>query len=116
MQIWRLFAALPIAVFAGEALAENWITVNTDSDGFSTSVDKDSIRRGSDGLVYYTDDHGYTGKEDLAADCQRRVFYTINHHNKGGKVDFPNWRHESQPASLDARAEAEFQYVCANAG
>lgn len=114
MKIWKL-AALPIALLSGQALAENWVAVVTDDAGFSTSVDKDSIRRGNDGLVYYTVDDADAGKGDEAADCQRRIYYMINAYTDGGKIDFPNWREKGAAVNANSRAEAELQYACANA-
>ena len=117
MRTWRMLAAVPMVLLASPALAENWVTVITDSDGLSTRVDKDSIRRGSDGLAYYTVNDEFTGvKEDDAADCQRRVYYEINLYAPWGHSEIPNWRQKGTPAKSDSSAEAALKYACSNAG
>lgn len=117
MKTWKMLAALTIALLGSQALAENWVAVITDSDGFSTRVDKDSIRRGSDGLAYYTVNDEFTGiKKDDAADCQRRVLYEINLYAPWGHSEIPNWRQKGTAAKLDSSAEAAFKYACSNAG
>lgn len=75
--------------------------------GFGQSIDKDSIRRGSDGLVYFTD-YGdvfhLTGSD--AADCERRlIFFGVN---------FDGWRDRGREVAPASFAEAELNFVCAN--
>lgn len=108
MRIWRMIAALPIALLGNQALAENWIDVG--STGIR--VDKDSIRRGSDGLVYFTDNVGKSLNgvgiiEALAMDCQRRLTYVLR---SDGQLSYGN------PIKPNSIEDAELQYVCANAG
>ena len=43
MKLWK-FAAVPMALLASQALAENWVKVSTDDGGGVYSVDKDSIQ------------------------------------------------------------------------
>ena len=76
--ISRALLAAPIALFAGQALAANWVIVGATG----IRVDKDSLRRGSDGLVYFTDNIGMDMNkvgidENLAMDCQRRLTYVV---------------------------------------
>jgi hypothetical protein len=105
MKIWRILVAAPLALIASQALAENWVTVG--STGIR--VDKDSLRRGDDGLVYFSDNIGMDFNkvginEALAMDCQRRLTYVLKsdgHLSAGSAV---------KPNSIE---DAELQYVCA---
>lgn len=103
MKIWKL-AALPIGLLGSQALAENW--VNVDTDGL-LQIDKDSIRRGSDGFLYFTDTElGENGT--WAADCQRRVIYM----NDQGDLNVWDAGNDIKPGSV---SEMQLNYVCANA-
>ena len=85
-------------------LAGNWVSIGTTGE----SIDKDSIRRGSDGLVYFTDyDDAFHVTGSNAADCQRRLIYF--------GVKFNGWRDRGLPVPRNSFAEAEFNLVCANA-
>lgn len=112
MKISTMLMALPVALLASQAVAETWITVATDEDGIQTSVDKDSIRRGSDGFVYFSDDNDVDGNAALAVDCQQRVIYLL----KGEENDYPDWRDHGQAVKPGSIGETELQYACANAG
>ena len=116
MRFWKLIA-VPIALLASQALAENWVPVAyNDEDGSSVDVDKDSIRRGGDGLVYFTDDQDATYSAE-AADCPRRLIYLLSLDLVIGKhVDFPNWRNDGKAVEAKSFGEAELQFACANAG
>lgn len=107
----RTAIALALALGSSPALAENWVTVFEDEPYWAT-VDKDSIRRGSDGLVYFTSDGG--GKSDNAADCQKRLSYTIKLYVMNG-IDYPTWRDEGRAVVANSIGEAILNYVCANA-
>jgi hypothetical protein len=107
---WTMTLVLPIGLIASQAIAEKWITVGSSSDGTSVSIDKDSIRRGSDGLVYWTDELENL-KSENAADCQKRIYYPINL----GGVALPDWRASGQTNPSSA-SKAELKYACANAG
>ncbi len=111
MRLATLSIAIAVALGSSPALAENWVTVVDDED-FWSAVDKDSIRRGSDGLVYYTSQAG--GKGDHAADCQNRVTYTLKLHVHGG-IDYPNWRNDGSAVVAGSIGEDILNYVCANA-
>ena len=117
MKISRMLTALPTVLLASQALAENWVTVaSNDDEGSSISVDKDSIRRGGDGLVYFTDEQDASYSAE-AADCPRRMIYLLSLDLVIGKhVDYPNWRNDGKAVEAKSFAEAELQYVCANAG
>ncbi len=115
MKIWKMLIAVPIALLASQALAENWVTVATnDDEGSSISVDKDSIRRGSDRLVYYTDDSG-DQRDAMAADCAKGLSYTLSMDLIIGKhLDDPNWSNNGKAVQPGSFGEAELKYVCAN--
>ena len=103
--------AVPIALLGSQAIAENWVNLDTDKDGVVTSVDKNSIRRGSDGLVYfaeYYDDDDYAN----AADCPRRLLYMI----KDQDGELPDWHDHGKAVRPNSVGETVLQYVCANAG
>jgi hypothetical protein len=111
MKSARLSIAVAIALGSSPALAENWVTLSAEDDEFDFSVDKDSIHRGSDGLVYYKS-MGFD-VADSAADCQNRLLYTIKIYAHGG-LDYPNWRKDGRAVGAGTNGEAELQYVCAN--
>jgi hypothetical protein len=106
-----MILALPLALLASEALAENWVATPQDKYGESISIDKDSIRRGNDGLVYFTTQNEI-GKSNEAADCQRGVLYSPTLYGH----DDPEWRDSPYPPRPDSMRMAELKYVCANAG
>jgi hypothetical protein len=85
-------------------LPGHWVGI-----GFGQSIDKDSIRRGSDGRVHFTSfgdaDH-LTMAE--AADCQQRLIYFGE--------DIAGSRELGLPVAPGSFAEAELNYACANAG
>lgn len=111
-----LFAAFSFAVLSGEAIAENWVSVAANDDGSHIDVDKDTIRRGNDGLVYYSDDSG-DQSDAMAADCEKRLSYTLSMDLIIGKhLDDPNWRSKGKAVQPGSFGEAELKYVCANAG
>src|SRR3954469_16675943 len=90
--IWR-HAALPIALLASQALAQNWVTVATDNDDSTEyRIDKDSIQRGNDGLVYYSEDNDGDDKMAWAANCQGRVLYVL----KDETSENPDWRNKGE--------------------
>ena len=109
MRLSRASIVATLALTATVAHAENWVVVVDDEIG--ASVDKDSIRRGSDGLVYYTYEGGE--KADAAANCDTRTTYTIKLYAMGG-MDQTNWRNEGRQVVPGSVGEAVLQYVCAN--
>lgn len=111
MRLAKISIALAAAGCGSQALAENWVTVY-DEDPIWASVDKDSIRRGDDNLVYYRSDG--PDKADRAADCQKRVSYMLKLYVMDG-YDYPNWRNDGRPVVEGSAGEAELQYACANA-
>ena len=122
MKLWRVLVAVPLASLASQALAENWVTVATFEDGTSYSIDKNSIRRGSDGLVYYTDKGAYDGNGDRdvaghAMDCERHLSYLLKVDLMiGTHVDYADWRDHGDSIKAGTALEGELNYVCANAG
>jgi hypothetical protein len=111
LRLARISVALVVVLGSSPALAENWVTL--DSDPHGASVDKDSIRRGDDGLVYFTANSG-AGKGDHAADCQQRITYTIKLYVMNG-IDYPNWRADGSAVVPDSIGDRQLQYACANA-
>jgi hypothetical protein len=106
MKSRTMLIAAPLALFASQAIAENWVKV---PDDIWTIVDKDSIRRGSDGLVYYSEQADY-GKSALAVECNKRLRYQLN----GGGVDVPDWRDHGEVVFAEDFEGAELKFVCAN--
>src|SRR5262245_33709948 len=102
--------ALVLALYSSQAFAENWVTVLDDEDVW-LDVDKDSIRRGSDNLVYFQSSG--IDKADNAADCQNRLLYTLKIYVHGG-LDYPDWRNDGRAVVAGSVGEAELQFVCAN--
>jgi len=119
MMIWKAIVAVPIALLASQAVADHWADVGT-SGTKAWSVDNDSIRHRSDGLITFTagsidratdDDLGDYWKD--AADCQRRVIYTVA---SAGDDEYPGWRNNGVVATPGSINESLLDYVCANAG
>jgi hypothetical protein len=109
----RLSLALTLATLALTATvahAENWVVVVDEEIG--ASVDKDSIRRGSDGLVYFTVE--YSEKSDAAVNCDTATAYTLKLYAMSG-YDYPNWRNEGRAVVPGSVGDAVYHYVCANA-
>ena len=106
----RISIALAVAVGSSPALAENWVTV-FEHEPIWASVDKDSIRRGSDNLIYFRSDG--PNKADRAADCHKRLTYTLKLYVMNG-IDYPNWGNDGQAVVPRSAGEAVLQYVCAN--
>jgi hypothetical protein len=90
------------------------VKIGTDDNDISTYVDKDSIQRGGDGLVYFTDfdDSGDDHDAAVAANCQTRVLYLLKYAGK----DYPDWRSHGEAVTAGSVEESELKYVCANAG
>ena len=99
-----------LALTASTAHAENWVVVVDEEIG--ASVDKDSIKRGSDGLVYFTVE--YADKSDAAVNCDTATAYTIKLYVMDG-YNYPNWRKEGRAVVPGSVGDAVYKYVCANA-
>jgi hypothetical protein len=100
-------------LWSGLAGAENWVTVFDDEQAeISGSVDKDSIRRGADNLVYYTSNGA--DKADKAADCKNRIAFTLKLYVMNG-IDYPDWRKDGRPVVPGSVGDAMLQFACANA-
>ena len=111
LSLARISFTLAVAFGGSQALAENWVTVTSPDEPIWGMVDKDSIRRGSDGLIYFQMRGG--GQTDSAVDCQSRVMYTLKLHVMNG-YDYPKWRDEGRAVVRGSAGEAALQYVCAN--
>jgi len=119
MKLWRVAIALPTALIASQALADHWADVGTTGTK-AWSVNQNSIRHRSDGLIAFTaasidsaidDDLGDYWEE--AADCQKRVIYTVA---RAGEDEYPGWRNNGVVATPGSINESLLKYVCANAG
>ena len=110
MRLSVSFIIATLVLTATTAKAENWVVVLDEVIG--ASVDKDSIRRGSDGLVYFT--VRYASRSDAAVNCETATSYTIKLYEMDG-YNFPNWRNEGRPVVPGSPGDAVYQYVCANA-
>ena len=97
-----------LVLTATAAQAENWVVVVDDVIG--ASVDKDSIRRGGDGLVYFT--VRYADKSDAAVNCETATAYTIKLYVMDG-YNYPNWRDEGRPIVPGSVGDGVYKYVCA---
>ena len=110
MKISKILISATIVLVSSQALAENWIVLGSMGQGTSFSVDKDSIRRGSDGLVRFTTNNSLLGKGDEAADCQKRLTYAVGDHGH----EYANWRDHGRAIKAGSIGEIDLQYVCAN--
>jgi hypothetical protein len=111
MKMWRMLLTVAMVLPASRALAENWVTVATDNDDSTVyRIDKDSIRRGNDGLVYYSEDNDEDGKTVWAANCQGRVLYVLKDETR----ENPDWRNKGEAVASGSIGEFELKYVCAN--
>jgi hypothetical protein len=109
MKIW-IIIAVPMAMLGSPVLAENWVTVAR-----GINIDIDTIRRGSDGLVYFNDKVSGSVSA-MADDCQRRIDYTVSVDlNLPSRYDFSDWRNKGNAVKSGSFGEQELNYVCANA-
>lgn len=114
MRIWKVSLAVSMALIASQAQAgENWVKFATDAAGRSYAIDANSIRKGIDGLVYFSDstDDGNTYFE-AAVDCLRHVRYIIG----GSEGNVPDWRNYGSPLKAGSVAEGEAKLICAKVG
>ena len=113
MKLASISIALTLMLSGSPALAENWVTV-VDGEDIGASVDKDSIQRGSDNLVFFM--VRKIDRSDSAVDCQNRVIYTLKQYiTRTIFSDNPNWRNEGRAVEPSTIGDFILQYVCANA-
>lgn len=112
MRSARTSIVLAAFLCSSQALAENWVTIYED-EMLWLDVDKDSIRRGSDNLVYYQ--LKSLDKTDRAVDCRKRLIYTLKIYGEQ-QASFSNWRTQGFAFEANSSFEAELEYVCANVG
>jgi hypothetical protein len=101
-----IVVALPLALLASQALAETWIPIADTG----IRVDRDTMLRGNDGLIYFTDNIRMSGDstgvtEKLAMDCSRHWTFVLR---PDGTL--------SAGSAIEANSieDAEFKYVCGN--
>ena len=109
----RTFVAVPIALLASQAVAQRWIAVGTDPTGNSVFIDKDGIRRGSDGFVYFSAE-SLAEKSAKAADCTKRQLYILGTLDvrRSRHKNFPKWREHGVTVKSGSLEESELRYVC----
>jgi hypothetical protein len=112
MRAWKALLPISMALVASQALAEPWVKIATDRAGHTLSIDMD-VRKGIDGLVYFSDSFDDADTYfDNAADCRRRVTYITG--ESGDEAS--DWRDHGQPVKAGSIAEAELKMVCTKAG
>jgi hypothetical protein len=106
-----LLAAL-MALVATQAQAEHFVIIDRQSN---LQVEKDSIRRGGDGLVYATSFKD-PDVDALAVDCRARKLFVLRDHDTlaGTYSDDPDWRNHGTSVSPNTLGEVVVNYVCAN--
>lgn len=106
----RAFIGLAAFLCASQATAENWVTLVNAKFGSSTSVDKDSIRRGSDNLDYFTkkDENGIFYE---AVDCKRAILYLVG----SPTLQLDGWRKSGQKVVNASPGDDERKFVCSTA-
>jgi hypothetical protein len=109
--MFRTIVGLLLALTGGAASAENWVSVFEDADGIYMDVDRDSIHKGDDGLVYFRSDGPDVA--DQAADCSNGTLYTLKLYVMDG-MEYPDWRKNGRPVVSGSPGEATLNYACAN--
>ena len=95
------------ALLGSQAVAENWV----DAGSSGIFVDTDTVRRGTDGLVYFSDKirvgdiMGPT--EKLAMDCSKRLTYVIR---SDGSLSYGN------PIQPNSTEDTELKFICSYGG
>ena len=111
------------------AYAENFVLLDSIGGARKTnSVDVDSIRKGDDGLVYYTERRGGGNLEDRAmgflgsleysaVDCQKHILYTLSSFEERFKesYEYPDWRSNGQEVVPDSHGALLEDFACSRA-
>lgn len=103
-----LLTGITFSLAAPLAFAENWLDT-----GHVTLIDGDSIHKGSDGLVYYTEKDKYHSDEDGpntprvgAVDCVNRIAYSAY------RMDEPDWRTKGDAVIPGTMGAELLDFVC----
>ncbi|MBI1919530.1 MAG: hypothetical protein HYS23_00465 [Geobacter sp.] len=75
------------------------------------AVDVDSIRKGDDGLVYFTEKNPM-GLYDRAVNCQERISYTLSFKEP---QKYPDWRSKGQKIVPRSYGALLADFVCSRA-
>jgi hypothetical protein len=109
MRAAKPFIALALIVWSSVAFAETWVKVPGADP--SVLIDRDSIRRGDDTLVYFTRRWGDTG--ELAVNCTARISYVLTLSSMAGSdMSAYDWRANGSPIAPGSESAAELRYVC----
>lgn len=114
MRISTACLAVSVVLVASQAqAAENWVKFAADTAGHTYSIDTNDIRKGIDGLVYFTDSNdGGATYLAVAIDCRRRVKYVLG----SSDVKLPDWRNHGSPAKVGSVGEVEMNLICTQIG
>lgn len=86
IRVRGIMAGICLFGISSAAHAVNFVDVSTTAKNHA--VDVDSIRKGDDGLVYFTEKNPM-GQFDEAVNCQERILYTVRSgdwRSKGRKI------------------------------
>lgn len=115
MHFSKLAFGLASLIASAATATQSWTTLYDDIDaGLTVAIDSSSLRRGSDGLVYYMDQTNLR-RAVRAADCSSRVTYLVRLPDRMGEIDLPNWRSSPTTVEPGSTGEIAFNYACANA-
>ena len=109
MRAAKPIIALALTVWSSVASAETWVKIPGGDP--SAWIDRDSIRRGDDTLVYFTRRWGDTG--ELAVNCTARTIYVLTLSSMAGSdMSAYNWRAHGSSITPGSESDAELRYVC----
>ena len=109
MRAAKLFIAGALTVWSGAGFAETWVKVPGGDP--SVRIDRDSIRRGNDTLVYFTRRWGDTG--EIAVNCTARISYLLTLASMAGyDMSAYHWRDHGKSIIPGSQDDAELRYVC----
>jgi hypothetical protein len=100
------------------AYAENFVLLDSIGGGVKVNaVDVDSIRKGDDGLVYYTENRQGNSLEYSAIDCQKRILYMLSSWDLRFKESYkyPDWRSDGRKVVPGSHGALLADFVCSRA-
>ena len=98
----RIAMGICLFVIISSAHAVNFVDTTTMKDH---AVDVDSIRRGDDSLVYFTEKTAM-GLYDMAVDCQKRISYNTGR---------PDWKSHGSKVTPGSYGATVANFVCSRA-
>lgn len=89
--------------------AENWVGVDGQIDAYTYFfyVDSDSVRKGSDGLIYFNKKESFVdgwSYSSSAIDCKKHIYYVVEHKSE--------WRSKGVKIKPDTEYSIEEEYFC----